>query len=159
MKKLYGIFILLLLWGCSNSSTNEAPVLGNPGKQTASVNTPISVEIMVTDFDSNNEDLNVSVSASDETVVASTTVEGAGSLHTVRVTPQPDQAGTASITLTATDDRNNTSSQTFEVEFTRLDYATFVRDVFARPANGEPQSLAILDPALDPLENFDDLLQ
>lgn len=89
------------------SNVNDAPVLFSIGNQTTNEDTPISVNVAATDVE--EDALSWSLEVSDPALSA--IIEN----NTLTITPQEDWYGTASITVTVSDENGGEASETIEV--------------------------------------------
>ncbi len=137
--------------GSLNVVTDPDPSVGDVGDQTVPEDGVVTVDIAVGDQDTPLESLTVTAQSSSPGLITNAGVtvgicegqDASSPCRTVRVTPEPDAFGTATITLTATDgDARSQDTQTsFEVTVTPVNdaptVATEVSDQ-AQPKGGDP---------------------
>jgi len=93
---------------------NDAPTIGSVAAQTTEADAPLDVDVTLGDIDSSLDAVTLTGTASPPGLVAGitdTTLTGA--TRTVRITPTPGASGSATITLTATDDASDQAQTSF----------------------------------------------
>ncbi len=103
----------------SVQAVNDAPVIAPIPDQETREDTPIQVSFQVSDIDSALAAVSVSGSSSNHALVddSDITFSGSGGQRTVTITPRPDQYGSTTITLVASDG-SLTGSATFALTVT-----------------------------------------
>ncbi|MBF0371371.1 MAG: tandem-95 repeat protein [Magnetococcales bacterium] len=88
------------------------PTITNPGNQSVdeNISTP-AIAFTIGDHETPADDLNISAVSSNESLVSNANIVlgGSGAERTVTLTPEEDQSGTATITLTVSDEFDTTS--------------------------------------------------
>jgi subtilisin-like proprotein convertase family protein len=94
------------------TTTNLAPTISDiPNQSVFPDSSTASIPFSIDDADTSIENLTLSASSSDASVVPpeNIIIEGTGASHTVRVTPVAGQGGSATITVTVSDGLNSAS--------------------------------------------------
>jgi hypothetical protein len=100
----------------SVNAINDAPTVTNIADQTTNEDTAtLAIAFTVGDVETSAASLTVSGSSSNTTLVpnGNITLDGSGANRTVMVTPERDRSGTATITVSVSDDSAATTSDTF----------------------------------------------
>ena len=129
------------------TAVNDAPTITAIADQTTNENTATgAIAFMVGDVETAAASLTVSGSSSNTTLVpnANIALGGSGASRTVTLTPAANQSGTATITVTVSDDGSVTASRTFVLTVTRVKRKRFLTDV-----DGDGKSdLAVFRPSI-----------
>jgi len=96
------------------AAPNEAPVLGAIADQTLEINTPASVDLVLSDVDTAIADLIVIGDVSNGSVLRPVQVSNTGTAVKIRLVPVTDASGTTAVTITV-DDGSNKVTRTFAV--------------------------------------------
>lgn len=108
-------------------NVDQAPTFGTPvsSPQSTQEDQAASFNFTVTDSETANENLSLSKSSSNGTLVPddniSLTGPDATGAGTIDITPAADENGSADITITATDGSGNTATNTFTLNVTAVD--------------------------------------
>jgi len=119
------------------------PTVGSVTDQSTDEDVPAAVELTIGDSETPVGSLVVNVTSSDDQLIPSSgiVVEGDGATRTLRLTPAPNAYGTATITITVTDETGLTTQTSFIVNVLPVDDAPV-----GRPESytlDEDQSLSI----------------
>ncbi|MDX1405369.1 MAG: hypothetical protein R3192_12560 [Woeseiaceae bacterium] len=145
----------LVIAGCGGSGSGPAPAAVNqaptisaiPDQATMANQQSSAIGFTVTDEQTSA--LSITASSENQDVVTDQAIElgGSGANRTVRITPVIDTLGDSFITIFATDSQGLTASSSFllTIEPQMLSMQQFVRDAFAKDADGEPGSVNAID--------------
>lgn len=114
-------------FGCSeditlNITTNAIPSIASVDDQSQEANSDLSISVNISDLETAADDLTLSASSSNESLIGSFTVSNTGSTRTVSITPETNETGSATVTLTVEDEAGATAQTSFDVTIT--DYPT-----------------------------------
>ncbi|MFD2552652.1 HYR domain-containing protein [Bizionia sediminis] len=132
---------------CGNSASklisviNPAPSITAVSNQESCPNSDIRVTVTVADFATPVDNLTLSGSSSNTAIVANANIvaSSTGADRTITITPVTDAQGSATITLTVTNDFGVSETTTFDVSFTDSELPTVMtQDITVQlDANGE----------------------
>ena len=120
------------------TAVNDAPTISDIGNQAINQNASLSnVAFTIGDVETAVGSLTVSSSSSNTTLVPNSaiTIGGSGASRTVSITPAANQSGTATITLTVSDEGNATASDTFVLTVGGSNVAPTISDVGDQATN------------------------
>jgi len=171
MNKLYLIFFLTLLAGCSDNDNEEeipnaSPIIANIDDQQISANQASDpIEIFASDDTTPASNLMVSLNSSDQSLIRDEDLVLTSFSNTraeLTITPISGSVGNVEITLNVTDADNATSNASFMVTVNnqQLGANSLIRTIFANDKNSEPASLEAIDLTqdIDDESQYDDLI-
>ncbi len=109
---------------------DDAPVLSDVADQSTDEDKPLTVRFTVNDVETAPDELIYAATAADPSLIANEglILGGAGVNRTLTIRPQPDRAGSTSITLTA-DDGERQSRRTFEINVAPVNDAPVISGI------------------------------
>jgi len=102
---------------------NSTPEISSIPDQTTKKNTPIEISFTVNDQETSLDELTISFNSTKEDIVPTENINiiGTGQNRLISITPAVDKVGEVIITITVTDEYNESSSTNFKLSISKID--------------------------------------